>query len=366
MRLATLALLMTGCIGDPDGDGLSMREERELHTDPYNADSDGDGVTDGVEVESALDPNNPDTDQDGLRDGTELDLGLDPHSSDSDGDGLNDLTEYALGSNPSTRDTDLDGLEDGAEINRGTKPAIPDTDGDSMNDGDEIEAGTDPNDPDTDSDGLRDGDERNLGTDPLKPDSDTDGFNDGDEDASGSDPNDRFSWDYDGGVWPDRSELAAQRLNPTGYAIGDVIPDLTMIDQNSRYFTLHQFFGYVTRLDLLWAGDPASEEVGDEARTDWAAHRSEGYITVHALFKRSTVVTPISEVIPEWAATKGIDFPVGGGGEADIDDRFEASGLFNGRDALTVLIDRKMVIRGAWVNGDLSGFDASLDALLHP
>lgn len=34
---------------DPDGDGLSNREERRLGTDPQNPDSDGDGVPDGAD-----------------------------------------------------------------------------------------------------------------------------------------------------------------------------------------------------------------------------------------------------------------------------------------------------------------------------
>ena len=366
MRPALFVLLLSGCLGDPDGDGLSLSAEGTAGTDPFNADTDSDGVSDGDEVADALDPTNPDTDGDGLRDGTEVDLGLDPHSADSDNDGLNDFTELALGSNPAVRDTDVDGLEDEAEINRGTSINFPDTDADAMNDGDEVEVGTDPKDSDTDDDGLRDGDERNLGTDPLTVDTDTDGFSDGDEFFSRSDPLDRFSWDFRGGVWPDRSALAATKLSPTGYAVGDVLPNVTMIDQNSRYFGLHQFYGYIIRLDLLWAGDPASEDVGAAARADWDAHRDEGYLTVHALFKRGTVTAPISEVIPTWADEKRLDFPVGGGGEADIDDRFEAAGLFDGNDALTVLIDRKMVIQGAWVNGDLTGYDEQLAELLNP
>ena len=45
---------------DPDGDGLSYRQEFADGTDPLNADSDGDGFYDGTEVEAGTDPCGPD------------------------------------------------------------------------------------------------------------------------------------------------------------------------------------------------------------------------------------------------------------------------------------------------------------------
>lgn len=73
-------LLLLACGGaDPDNDGLSNAEERELGTGIAVADSDRDGLDDGDEVyEHGTDPLDPDTDRDGFEDGEEVDAGADP------------------------------------------------------------------------------------------------------------------------------------------------------------------------------------------------------------------------------------------------------------------------------------------------
>jgi thiol-disulfide isomerase/thioredoxin len=77
--LGALLLLATGCGTDLDGDGLSWAEERDLGTDPGEADSDGDGLSDGDEVnEWGTDPLAADSDGDGYDDGTEVDEGTSP------------------------------------------------------------------------------------------------------------------------------------------------------------------------------------------------------------------------------------------------------------------------------------------------
>lgn len=64
---------------DSDKDGLDDVRERELGTDPYNADTDGDGLSDGDEVLIwKTNPLNPDTDGDGYSDGQEVRNGYNP------------------------------------------------------------------------------------------------------------------------------------------------------------------------------------------------------------------------------------------------------------------------------------------------
>lgn len=98
---------------DNDNDGLLDSKEKELGTDPWNADTDGDGLKDGEEVDTLkTDPLKPDTDGDGLSDGDEvLKSKTDPLNKDTDADGINDTTE--VGADPAKpADSDSDGKAD--------------------------------------------------------------------------------------------------------------------------------------------------------------------------------------------------------------------------------------------------------------
>ncbi len=76
---------------DVDLDGLTLKQEKELNTNPELSDSDMDGLDDNYEVNtSKTDPLKKDTDNDGLSDYDEVELGLDPLKSDSKGDGVKD------------------------------------------------------------------------------------------------------------------------------------------------------------------------------------------------------------------------------------------------------------------------------------
>jgi hypothetical protein len=184
-----------GATGDPDGDGLTNKEEfdgapgwKEPHSNPKNRDTDGDGYPDGWEKTNGYDPTDPDShpntnpgsaddsDHDGLPDWWEIAVGLDPldgtgdngAAGDPDGDGLTNKEEFdgAPGwkephSNPKNRDTDGDGYPDGWEKIRGYDPTDPnshpsngsgsstDSDNDGFPDWWEIEEGTDPTDPES-------------------------------------------------------------------------------------------------------------------------------------------------------------------------------------------------------------------------
>jgi len=156
---------------DPDKDGLTNAEEKQLGTNKKVADSDGDGLMDGEEVKTyKTNPLNADSDGDGLKDGEEV------KTSKTD---------------PNKADTDGDGLSDGDEISKyKTDPLKADTDGDGLSDGEEVmKYKTDPLKADTDGDGLKDGDEvKTQKTDPLKADTDGGTVNDGAEVARGSNP----------------------------------------------------------------------------------------------------------------------------------------------------------------------------------
>ncbi len=157
---------------DPDKDGLTNAQEKELGTDRKNPDTDGDGLSDGAEVNMhKTSPLKADSDGDGLNDGAEVNTHkTDPNKADTDGDGLSDgdeVNKYKTDANKA--DTDGDGLNDGNEVNTTKTDANKaDTDGDGLNDGAEVnQHKTDPNKADTDDGTVNDGTEVSRGTNPL-------------------------------------------------------------------------------------------------------------------------------------------------------------------------------------------------------
>ena len=230
---------------DCDKDGLTNGEEIDLGTDPFDADTDGDGVLDGTEVTDGTNPLdvcdyvsahitqvqkeawlNADCDNDGLTNEKEKDLGTNPFNADTDGDGVLDGTEVSDGTDPldlcdlilshqtlnpsdewNATDCDEDGLSNKEEKELGTDPKNRDTDGDGVLDGTEVLDGTDPLDlcdfilshqtlnpseewnvADCDEDGLTNKEEKELGTDPKNPDTDGDGVLDGRELTDNTNP----------------------------------------------------------------------------------------------------------------------------------------------------------------------------------
>jgi hypothetical protein len=106
-----------------DEDGRGAMVQREVKSNPVNADTDGDGVCDGEESSLRLDPRQPDTDGDGLTDFDEVNRwGSTPTNVDSDGDAQGNPAFY-----------------DGAELRSfRTSPTLSDTDGDGRNDFEEL------------------------------------------------------------------------------------------------------------------------------------------------------------------------------------------------------------------------------------
>ena len=225
---------------DPDKDGLTNLEEKDLGTDPCDADTDGDGMPDGYEAahmgscpvsgiasvngcaclnplvaddqgdadhdlvvnideyKGGTDPCDADTDDDGWTDGEELNnkvpapypggphswQSCDPLKADTDGDGLDDWEEGKLGKDGYTtdcnkKDTDDGGVDDYTEWLL-SKMGYPHNPQNGIDDASDL-----------DKDGLPDAAEMGVCPSMTNPDSDGDGLLDGAEIALGTDPCDR-------------------------------------------------------------------------------------------------------------------------------------------------------------------------------
>jgi len=203
---------------DCDDDGLTDSEERQIGSDPCNADTDADRLGDIEEVRTyGTDPTKADTDSDGVNDFDEIrTYATNPTSADTDGDGLNDGEEInARKTDPKNPDTDGDGLGDGDEVRtHRTQPTAVDTDNDDLSDGEEVTIhGTNPTAADTDSDGLRDGEElRKFKTNPKSADTDSDELKDGEEALTyHTDP---LRVDTDNDKLTDREEIIRVKTDP--------------------------------------------------------------------------------------------------------------------------------------------------------
>jgi outer membrane protein OmpA-like peptidoglycan-associated protein len=172
--LAGLTFIAESPNADPDKDGLTNAEEKQLGTNKKVADSDGDGLNDGDEVKKyKTNPMAVDSDNDGLKDGDEVNVEkTDPNKADTDGDGLSDGDELLKYKTDAVKaDTDGDGIKDGEEVTKyKTDPLKADTDGDGIKDGEEVtKYKTDPLKADTDGGTVNDMTEITRGSNPLDP-----------------------------------------------------------------------------------------------------------------------------------------------------------------------------------------------------
>ncbi|NLF99772.1 MAG: hypothetical protein GX565_06430, partial [Lentisphaerae bacterium] len=190
-------------LGGGVNSSLALVGGPQTFTDPLDPDTDGDGLPDGWEHENGSDPlavdaGDLDPDADGLTNAQERQLGTLLLNADTDGDGMSDGWEVRHGFNPRTVQAD------------GTHGAGDDPDGDNLANLGESRHNSDPFDEDTDGDDLEDGDEVNVhGTSPLRPDTDGDGLADGEEAALKADWPclDPLAWDSDGDMLPDGWEV---------------------------------------------------------------------------------------------------------------------------------------------------------------
>jgi outer membrane protein OmpA-like peptidoglycan-associated protein len=279
----SLGLTFTGenCKADKDMDGLGKCLEKEIGTDPLNADTDGDGLNDGEEY---------------------LTFKTDPLKVDTDSDGLNDFEEVkSYKTNPLVVDTDGDGLSDGDEVLKyKTDPLKVDTDGDGLSDYDEVmKYKTDPLKVDTDKDGLKDGDEvMKYKTDPLKADTDGDGLTDSEEVLKYK--TNPLNKDTDGGTVDDGTEVkrGTDPLNPEDDVVKIGVPIVLegiTFDVNKATIRPESENTLMKALKTLKTYTDILVEIGGHTDSDGSAKSNLKLSTARA------------ESVKAWLVEKGID-----------------------------------------------------------
>ena len=201
---------------------------------------------------------------------------------------------------------------------------------------------------------------------PIPPvlDQDGDGFTDDLEMDLGSDPENPYSWDFDGGVWPDFSALAeADGVTGSGYGIGDVIPRFRGEDQHGGVARLYQFYSYVVILDFVAGWCPPCDTVAQDAQPWWVEVREEGILVVHVVVDDFDGYGAIDAQFPsDWASRHGLEFPVLLDDTHEALEGFEASGLYEFAIPFTVVLDAELRIDSAYT-GESGAHDAQLRAL---
>ncbi|RJG51336.1 hypothetical protein [Motilimonas pumila] len=225
---------------DPDGDGLTNKQEFDTGTNPRDPDSDKDGVLDDDDI-APLNPDySIDTDRDGLPFEWEIRYGLDEFRNDlhedPDGDYLNNWQEFLLGTNPVDADTDNDGVPDDQDFMPLNPKYSLDADNDGLPQKWEEKHGFNDNDKldslrDEDADGLTNLQEFQLSTEPKVADSDNDGVLDGEDVAP---LNSMYSEDYDRDGLPYRWEIT--------YGFNDFDPTDSQRDEDADGLTNLQEF----------------------------------------------------------------------------------------------------------------------------
>lgn len=241
-----------------------------------------------------------------------------------------------------------------------------DSDEDGLTSDEEAELGTNPEEPDSDFDGLLDGEEVARGTDPLDPDSDGDGFEDGDEVDTG-DPLDERVWPFDSGVWPDLSEAAAaDGVEGDEYAVDEVFPNFTFVDQFGSEVDLYDFYGHVVVLRIVagWCGP--CRAIGPEGQSYWETWRDQGFVVIDALID-DNVADGAGDIAPgfpaEWAEDNALGIPVGVLDRGAYEGMF-TSGLYEGGIPFFVILGRNMAVR--FVQTGMPSSMADLDEEVEP
>ncbi len=137
--------------------------------------------------------------------------------------------------------------------------------------------------------------------------------------------------------WP--IERPPADLRGEGFAVGQVIPDVRLVDQHGDEVSLWQFYGRVVILDVstMWCAPCQELATGTQATADAFSDRPFSYLTV--LHENVESQPPTQEDTMLWAENFGIEGPVLADG-----DKLTADVVLQGQYPAVLLIGPGLVV----------------------
>lgn len=124
-------------------------------------------------------------------------------------------------------------------------------------------------------------------------------------------------------------------LQGTGYEVGDVMPDFTLVDQFGDEVQLYQFYGQVVALDVLALWCIPCQDAAPEHQALWEELRGEDFAFI-AVVTDGYGPAPVASDAADWAETFGLTHPV------VADPARERTKLLSPAYPTVVLLDREL------------------------
>lgn len=99
-------------------------------------------------------------------------------------------------------------------------------------------------------------------------------------------------------------------LKGQGFGLGQVPPDMCMLDQNGQQVSLWQFYGEVILLDISAEWCAPCQELAEGVDETWKEFEADGFVYLTLLTEDQFSEPPNQEVLQKWASDFGITAPV--------------------------------------------------------
>ena len=151
-------------------------------------------------------------------------------------------------------------------------------------------------------------------------------------------------WEEPDNDWPITPPPA--NLEAEGYEVGQVIPDMRMMDQHGKEVSMWQFYGKIIFFDISAEWCAPCKLLAKETEETQHDYESQGFIYITMIAEDNNTAPPETDVLVSWAEEAGILTAPVVGPSADLRSTLHP---INTPYPRLMLIDRNMKI----INGDI-------------